>query len=183
MSKKQYIDQAETFLTATGTVFSIEKAVQQKKADWAKKSDGKSGINYTVTLSNKNGDYKFDFWGSIADAEIIEAYELLLKCFFRHNAEAIQAERILEKYRLDTPTVLNKNIIRELIQEKTPDAYDVLACLDVMYNDTFEDFCFNYGYDDDSITVKRIYDASMMQDRMLRKLFSREDLEKLQEIN
>lgn len=177
-----YNEKAIQFLTDTATTFSIEKAVPQKKPNWSKDRE-KHGINYSVTLKNKNGSYTFDFWDSIANAEKIGAYELLLKCFSMHNPEAIQAERILEKYKLDTPTVLNKDRIRDLITELTPKEYDVLACLDVVYDDCFEDFCASMGYDNDSITAQNIYNACLKQDSMLRRMFTHEQIEQLQDIN
>lgn len=64
-----------------------------------------------------------------------------------------------------------------------PAAYDVLACLDVLYGDTFEDFCGDFGYDVDSIKAEKTYRAVQEQDRALQKLFTMEQLEKLQEIN
>jgi hypothetical protein len=63
-----------------------------------------------------------------------------------------------------------------------PNAYDVLSCLDVLYSDTFEDFCADFDYDVDSIKAEKTYIAMQEQDRALRRLFTMEQLEKLQEI-
>lgn len=76
-----------------------------------------------------------------------------------------------------------KTLVETVDQLIQPSPYDVLACLYTIDNDTFEDFCFNYGHDDDSIIVEKTYRACLDQDRMLRKLFDREQLEKLQNIN
>ena len=66
---------------------------------------------------------------------------------------------------------------------ENPNAYDVLSCLDVLYSDTFEDFCADFGYDVDSIKAEKTYRAMQEQDRALRRLFTTEHLEKLQEIS
>ncbi len=63
-----------------------------------------------------------------------------------------------------------------------PSAYSILACLDVMYEDTFEDFCSSFGYDTDSIMAEKTYRAILEQDRMLRKIFTNEQMEMLSEI-
>lgn len=188
MDKSKYIDQAMQFLKDTGTYFSIEKAVPQKRPNWSKEGE-KHGINYSVTLSNNKGKYVFDYWGSVLDADRLATAKKGIEKG-RQSAEFIEtvdfvkktADNIIPKYEYARDVFYNSidETIDHLIR---PDAYDVLACLDVMYNDTFEDFCFNFGYDDDSLTAKKIYDASMIQDRMLRKLFTSEELEKLKDIN
>ena len=64
----------------------------------------------------------------------------------------------------------------------TPSDYDILACLDPLHDNNFEDFCSSFGYDADSITAKGIYEKCLEQDSNLRKLFDRAELEQLQEI-
>jgi hypothetical protein len=64
-----------------------------------------------------------------------------------------------------------------------PSAYSVLACLDQLYADDFEDFCNEFGYDSDSRTAEKTYNAMLEQDRHLRKLFTLDELEKLAEVN
>lgn len=67
---------------------------------------------------------------------------------------------------------------------RTATAYDVLACIssDVHCPSTFEDFCSEYGFDEDSRkslqTFKR---ASAFSDR-LNKFFTSEEIEQLSEI-
>ena len=63
-----------------------------------------------------------------------------------------------------------------------PKEYDVLSCLNPA-SDTFEDFCFNYGYDDDSRHAYKTYKAVVAQSEELKKLFTFEELQELSEIN
>ena len=65
--------------------------------------------------------------------------------------------------------------------DKTPSAYDILACLDYWDGD-FEEFCSHYGYDEDSIKALAIYDAIIDQSLGLDEIFDSEELEKLGEI-
>ena len=67
---------------------------------------------------------------------------------------------------------------------KTPTAYDVLACLDT-YSDgyTFEDFCSNFGYDDDSKIAEKTYKAVQYQTEKLKEVLTTEAQEALNEIN
>lgn len=181
---QEYNEKAIQFLNDTGTSFSIEKAVPQKKPNWAKEGE-KYGINYIVTLKNKNGSYTFDYWNSISKAELLEHALYCKEQRSTNNKKGDVLIKLFKENKITTnPYIMTPNRIIETVETLiTPTPYDVLACIDVMYNDTFEDFCFNYGYDDDSITAKRIYDASMLQDRMLRKMFTQEQLEQLQDIN
>lgn len=62
-----------------------------------------------------------------------------------------------------------------------PAMYDVLTCLTKYDPYTFEDFCGDYGYDEDSRTAERIYKAVCKEWRAVERLFS-DVLDKLQEI-
>ena len=66
-------------------------------------------------------------------------------------------------------------------RDKTPSAYDILACLDYWEGD-FEDFCAEYGYSDDSINALNTYNAVIKQSNGLQELFTFDELEKLGEI-
>ena len=65
---------------------------------------------------------------------------------------------------------------------KEPTAYDILSCLDILYSESFEDFCYEFGFDDDSISALRTYEGWKEQSESLKDMFSEEELEMLQEI-
>ena len=67
-------------------------------------------------------------------------------------------------------------------RDKTPSAYDILACLDY-WEGNFEDFCGEYGYSDDSISALNTYNAVIKQSVGLKELFTFYELEKLGEIS
>jgi len=65
---------------------------------------------------------------------------------------------------------------------KAPTAYDVLACLQKYDVGTFEDFCSEFGYDEDSRKAFKIYKAVIREWKNVELLFTEEQIEKLQEI-
>lgn len=68
--------------------------------------------------------------------------------------------------------------------DKVPTAYDVLAVIgsqSTVY-DTFEDFCSEFGYDEDSRTAERIYKAYNEEAKSIVNFFTEIELEDLREI-
>jgi len=76
---------------------------------------------------------------------------------------------------------------RKIAKNYKPNEYDVLSCLDVLHVDSFEEFCFEFGYDDLPLSehdnVMRIFLKCREQSNALKKLFTNDQLEQLQEIN
>ena len=68
-------------------------------------------------------------------------------------------------------------------KEIKPSVYDVLSCLIKNEVGSFEDFCGNYGYDEDSRKAERIYKAVLEEWKNIKMLYSEEEINKLQEIN
>jgi hypothetical protein len=63
-----------------------------------------------------------------------------------------------------------------------PSAYDVLTCLTKNDPGTFEDFCGDFGYDEDSRKSEKIYRAVQTEWRNVSRFFTSTELEQLQEI-
>jgi hypothetical protein len=63
-----------------------------------------------------------------------------------------------------------------------PTAYDVLACLQKYDVGTFEDFCGNYGYDNDSIKSLKTYKAVKKEYENVIKMFG-DVMNELEEFN
>lgn len=70
-----------------------------------------------------------------------------------------------------------------IIYPKPPTPYDVLACLQKYDVGTHKDFCAEYGYDVDSISGLRTYEACAKQYEDLCRVFTDEQVTMLQEIN
>ena len=63
-----------------------------------------------------------------------------------------------------------------------PTMYGVLTCLQKYDVGTFEDFCGEFGYDEDSRSAEKIYKAVLKEWEAMERLFSSDELEMLQEI-
>ena len=64
-----------------------------------------------------------------------------------------------------------------------PVAYDVLAALQKHDAGTFEDFCNEYGYSEDSRKAEKTYKAVAKEWENVQRMFSSEEIEELQEIS
>jgi hypothetical protein len=69
-------------------------------------------------------------------------------------------------------------------KRKLPSAYSVLACIgsDAHTPDTFEDFCSEYGYEEDSRSAFKSWQTALEFTRKLRAFFTPEEIEALVEI-
>lgn len=90
-----------------------------------------------------------------------------------------------------TQSLMNSNLCQrwnELYQEGEmvlalpPSAYCVLAGLTKHDPKTFEDFCAEFGYDDDSIKAKEVFEAVDKEWHRVNRFFTPEQLEELQDI-
>lgn len=63
-----------------------------------------------------------------------------------------------------------------------PKLYDVLSCLTKYDPEGFDNFCSEFGYDQDSRTVERVYKAVCKEWKAVNRLFN-DCLDELQEIN
>jgi len=66
--------------------------------------------------------------------------------------------------------------------EEEPTMYDVLTCLQKYDVGSFEEFCANFGYSTDSITAHKTYKAVCKEYAAMKRLFTNDELEQLQEI-
>lgn len=178
-----YKKQAEDFLQSTATTLEIIEAVPQKSPLWTKKNE-KHGIHYSITLKNARHSYTFDYWDSIAKKEKLElAEEAINRGYESSHAHALRDWFIEKKINITYMRYRGeKEIIKAVKDYIKPTAYDILACLSPLYEDNFEDFCSSMGYDSDSITAEKTYNACIEQDRNLRKLFTHSEIDSLAEI-
>ena len=90
----------------------------------------------------------------------------------------------LEKVGKDVRIKLRGKIRRVVLRQVTtpPTAYDILAGLTKNDPETFEDFCANYGYDEDSRKAEATYFTVQKEWANVRRLFA-DCMEELEEIN
>ena len=63
-----------------------------------------------------------------------------------------------------------------------PNMYDILTCLQKYEVGTFNNFCGDFGYDNDSITAHKIYKAVAKEYRNMLRVFGEDILTDMQEI-
>lgn len=83
-------------------------------------------------------------------------------------------------YKVVNPTYLEEYCRK--VKGTPPTAYDVLACLQKYDVGTFDDFCSEFGYDEDSRSAKKTYKAVVKEYDNVCKLWADEEIEQLQEI-
>ena len=161
--KSQYDEQAEKFLTETGTEFKAEFLENNKYFD----DDKKPRDIYTITLKRGSREYKFKFGQSLSASG---KWKLYLTDGHKTTNSDKEAKKINAGLRS-----LNKDF-------KEPSAYDVLACLTKTEPEDFINFCAGYGYNEDSIKADKIYKAVCEEFKNLKMLFSDKELEQMNEI-
>jgi len=63
-----------------------------------------------------------------------------------------------------------------------PTMYDILTCLEKYEVGTFENFCGDFGYNEDSITALKTYKAVSKEYKSMLRVFGESILEEMQEI-
>ena len=153
----EYTKQAKKFLEDTNTKFEVV-VIGKLLPPWAEEG-AKPSKTLSVTLSNDRHTYNFKFYCSLHDTYGPEVRTS------RYCPEFIKAAR---KWNKD--------------QRKNTYEYDILACLNVSYCEDHEDFCDEFGYDIDSIRGRDVYLAVQKESKNLKRLFTEEQLEQLNEI-
>jgi len=151
----EYIKQATDFLQKTYSKMKIEYVGLAVNKEWKEKE---KRCLYEITLTSPRGSMTFDFWDSIRNTRI------RTMPFDAYNVQA------------------NKELAAKK-KAAVPSVYDVLACLQKCDPGTFENFCSDYGYDEDSRTAIRVYLAVQNEYTQLTRLFTPEQMEELAEIN
>jgi hypothetical protein len=136
--KNEYDEQADKFLSETGTKFKVKYLKHDKYFP----SDDEARDIYRFTLTKDGKTYSGKFGQSISNSDYG-----------------------------NTP----------------PRPYDVLSSLgsDVGHGDnvvTFEEFCDEYGYDEDSRKAHKVFKAVEKEKSGLRKLYSQDELYQMSEI-
>jgi len=172
----EYTERAERFLQENGLEFRAvlvgsdcpmfcKDAKDDKDMDQIEKFPRRShihGKHYRCTVSGKGRHVSFDFWNSYSDEE--------------HNAK--------KRGEWGNPGYYDWDVAMKVRKEpkRTPIAYDLLACLQKCDVGSFENFCGDFGYDEDSRSAERTYDAVRDEWRKVQRFFTVQELEQLQEI-
>lgn len=165
-----YTEQANDFLQKTNTTIAIDLIGNCINKD---RNETECRDLYKITLTTPKGSMVFDFWNSILDTRInhmdIIAYaKKRFKCSYDYLTpqDKIKARKELVKKK----------------EEAKPTAYDILACLTSYDPGTFEEFCSEFGYDEDSLRALKTYLAVQEEYTNLANLYTSEQMKELQEI-
>jgi len=177
INNSEYERASDFFLESTKSQILFNNQRIKKHFD----DDKEQRLVFNVTIKRGTRKFSFDFGTSINDT--IKAIVLIANRPNRNNkfssvAQALNVyttESIFFKQKLET--ALTENTIQK------PSSYDVLACLQKYEVGTFEDFCSNFGYEEDSRKSENIYKAVLKEYDNLCKLFSDEELEVMQFIS
>lgn len=158
----EYEKQAADFLAETNTTF---KAEYKRTGLYFPKDKDPRDI-YEITLTRGTRSWSFEFGQSIADSGFY--------------VQIGRSKYPLERKYLDKTSY--RSDLDKIHYPKPPTAYDVLACLTKYDVGTFENFCSEFGYDEDSRTAEKIYKAVYEEWLNVQKMWSDTEIEKLQEI-
>lgn len=180
METNVYQKQALDFLEKTGTKMEIKFLKTGYHFADDKKNDVKRDI-YFVTIMRESRKISFEFGNSIYNSGF---YVTIGK-----NKYPIE-RKYLEKSKTEIERYIKNTIRFDYISKldsihypKAPNEYDILACLQKYDVGTFEDFCSEFGYDEDSITANKTYKEVCNEFKDVQTIWSDEEIKLLQEIN
>jgi len=178
----EYEIHAQDFLNTTNTEISIKFLKNGKHFP----KDKENRDIYNVELKRGSRSYTFKFGQSLNDS----GFKVKLKSGLVKDIQIPDGK--VQEY-LKNPNILKNEVVRllgfslmngeKIIKPKVPTVYDILACLQKYDVGSFEDFCSEFGYDEDSKTAEKTYNAVVEEYQGLCILYSDQELELMQEIN
>lgn len=156
----EYEQQAINFLKECNATLTVNFSHIGKNELW---DDKDLREIYHFTITTPLGSYTSLFYDSV------------------HNyQQKLKAEKVLKEHAWFRDMENHQQAIKA--KNHVPNAYDILACLDGYMPSTFEEFCWEYGYNTDSIRALKTYMECQKQYSGLSKIFTPKQLEMLCEI-
>ena len=168
--KNEYTAQAEKFLKDAGATMKIEFQGRVINTAWKEKELRNL---YAVSITTPRGSYTFDFLDSLFNTELTQ---MTVEQYARKHFRMLYEDMTYSEQKKARAELARKQ------KEARPTCYDVLACLTKYDPGTFEEFCAEYGYDEDSRTAERVYVAVQKEFANLKRIFTNEQLEAMQKI-
>lgn len=175
-----YEEQALKFLDDTDTEYRVEFSRHDVYFD----EDKEKRDIYWITLQRGSREFTFEFGQSLQCSMEWLANTIYAQNAYRYKNEPRltgSRDEVLMQLGLSSYDTVSKDLIRNPNYSE-PTAYDVLACLTKYPVDSFEDFCCEYGYDEDSRKAYRIYEAVKNEWQNVAMLWNDDELEELREI-
>jgi hypothetical protein len=170
----EYELRAEEFLRKTKTEFKVE-FLRFGLFFQDKEEKDKRDI-YLITLKRGERVFKFEFGNSINESGEYILYPSLERIHLSLNSFG-KPNKNIKGFGL-----LNNENSKKNLNFKNPSAYDVLACLTKYQPEDFKNFCDEFGYNEDSRTAEKIYNAVLNEWNNIKMLYTDEEILKLQEI-
>lgn len=181
----KYQSQAIEFLEKTGTEIKVEFL----KTDYHFIDDETKRDIYKITLKRGNREYSFNFGQSINDSVKFYEKNKLGNYYTIDGTEYLKDKMSgCKLHQSSIDSLLLTNLIARDSQEfkkikgTPPNEYSVLASLTTIPVDTFDDFCDNYGYDNDSIKAYKTYERVKEEWKNIQILFDDNEIEQLSQI-
>ena len=175
MKNTDYEKQANDFLSKTNTKISSKYI---KNGFYFERDKGTRDI-YEITIMRGSRKIIFTFGNSIVNSQYYNDKRYNGKRTYSLNGK----ERTGGYSILDIEKYKNGGMELELIKGIPPTNYSILSCLQKNEVGTFEDFCGEFGYSEDSRTAEKIYKTVCKEYNNVCKIWNDEEIEELQEIN
>lgn len=176
---ENYEKQAQDFLDKTESTFECMFLRNGKYFD----DDKEPRDIYKITLRRGNRSFTFEFGQSIAKSFRIEYRHRGISIPINDEWRGLSKQKIIMRIKWTTKYDdfgSTKNDIISIGIE--PTAYDVLSCLTKHDPGSFDDFCDEYGYDNDSRKAEKIYNAVVNEWNNVAMLWNEFELNELAEI-
>jgi len=176
MKNTDYEKQANDFLKKTNTVISSKYL----KNDFYFEGDTGTRDIYEITIQREKRKIVFTFGNSIVNSGFYIQFGvrkiIIPQEFIKYNDAQIKINSLKFTGEVIKP-------IDTIHRPTTPTNYGILSCLQKYEIGTFEDFCGEFGYSEDSRAAEKTYKAVCKEYDNVCKIWSDEEIEELQEIN
>ena len=172
-----YEKQATDFLEKTGCKMTITYKENRKYFP----EDKETRDVYNIEIKRGQRSWGFEFGNSLVDSEFVALhgktkYRIPQNMRTKSNSEI----ELYVKWNLqsDFGTVKTDRILRPV----EPSEYSVLACIIKDDPGSFEDFCHEFGYDEDSKTAERTYNAIVKEWQNVCIIWADDEIKELRDI-
>ena len=135
-------------------------------------------VTFTKKMQDQTKTISFNFWDSYNDAKNRWCFKNPLDAQLKLRAHEVPW-KVTDRYFAS----IGRAALAKKKAKLAPTAYDVIACLEKYEPGTFKEFASDMGLSDDSIRALEIYKAVQEEYTKIRNFFTKEELEKLQEIS
>lgn len=179
IDNRLYNEAAKEFLNKTGAEIEIKYLKNGKHFD----DDKDFRDIYEVILSRGNRSYKFNFGQSIAESQFYRDKHITGREYTMSGNSKSGGYNYCISGGYKLTDMKNVTDYCVLVKGTPPTYYDILSSLQKYDVGDFEDFCNEFGYDNDSRKAEKIYKAVLNEYNNMKMLFTDEEFKILSEID